>query len=74
MGNGKSITETELKENSSIANLPYDPSEFPRETSRHYISASSEDIKSMLSTIGLGDMSQLFSHIQPNLLFPQPLE
>ena len=74
MGNGKSIIGTELKENSSIANLPYDPSEFPRETSRHYISASSEDIKSMLSTIGLGDMSQLFSHIQPNLLFPQPLE
>ena len=74
MGNGISITGTELKENSSIANLPYDPSEFPRESARHYISASSEDIMSMLSTIGLGDMSQLFSHIQPNLLFPQPLE
>ena len=28
----------------------------------------------MLSTIGLTSLSQLFSHIQPNLLFPQPLE
>ena len=27
----------------------------------------------MLSTVGLGDLSQLFGHINPNLLFPHPL-
>jgi glycine dehydrogenase len=53
--------------------LPYDPAEFPRETSRHYISATEKDISEMLSTIGLTNLNQLFSHISPNLLFPQPL-
>ena len=53
--------------------LPFDPEEFPRETSRHYISATEEEIKDMLSTIGLAELSQLFAHINPTLLFPQPL-
>jgi glycine dehydrogenase len=67
--NAFNITE---KKKGEIA-LPYDPSEFPRETSRHYISASDEDIKEMLTSIGLTDLNQLFSHINPKLLFPQPL-
>jgi glycine dehydrogenase len=53
--------------------LPFDPQEFPRETSRHYISATEQEIKDMLSTIGLTELSQLFTHINPTLLFPQPL-
>lgn len=53
--------------------LPFDPSEFPRETSRHYISASEEELSDMLSTLGLANLSQLFEHIDPRLLFPQPL-
>ena len=38
----------------SIAQLPYDPGEYPRENSRHYISATSEDIASMLGTVKVG--------------------
>lgn len=53
--------------------LPFDPTEFPRETSRHYISASNQDLRDMLSAVGLTDLNQVFEHISPNLLFPQPL-
>ena len=53
--------------------LPFDPTEFPRETSRHYISASNQDLRDMLSTVGLTDLNQVFEHISPDLLFPQPL-
>ena len=54
-------------------NLPYDPSEFPREITRHYISASEEDLNEMLSQIGIKSLSQLFSHINPENFFPQPI-
>ena len=61
------------KSNSTPVDLPFDPSEFPRETPQHYISANEKDLNEMLSTVGLGDLSQLFGHIDPNLLFPHPL-
>ena len=53
--------------------LPFDPLEFPRESPRHYISASEDDLQKMLSAIGIGSLNQLFAHIHPNCLFPQPL-
>ena len=68
MGNFNSITTPAFS-----STLPFDPQEFPRETSRHYISATEQEIKDMLSTIGLTELSQLFTHINPTLLFPQPL-
>ena len=68
MGNSNSISTY-----SSTPTLPFDPQEFPREASRHYISATEQEIKDMLSTIGLTELSQLFAHINPTLLFPQPL-
>ena len=48
-------------ENTDCPNLPYDPAEFPRETQRHYISATEEEIRSMLDAIGLSDPKDLFS-------------
>ncbi|MBT3666808.1 MAG: aminomethyl-transferring glycine dehydrogenase subunit GcvPB [Opitutae bacterium] len=49
--------------------LPYDPAEFPRELSRHYISASKEDIANMLDSIGLTSTDELFKHIAESLQF-----
>ncbi len=43
--------------------LPYDPSEFPREMSRHYITADDKDIFDMLNFIGLSSLKDLYSHI-----------
>jgi glycine cleavage system pyridoxal-binding protein P len=54
---------------SNTTTLPFDPQEFPRETSRHYISATEQEIKDMLSTIGLTELSQLFAHINPTFTF-----
>ena len=54
------------KSNSTSVDLPFDPSEFPRETPQHFISANEKDLNEMLSTVGLGDLSQLFGHIDPN--------
>ena len=57
-----SITKTKI-------NLPYEPSEFPRELSRHYISASDDDIAKMLNFIGLNSTDELFEHIPNSLHF-----
>jgi glycine dehydrogenase len=43
--------------------LPFNPESLPRETLRHYISASQEDIQAMLAEIGVGSLSGLYSHI-----------
>jgi glycine dehydrogenase len=64
------MAESKLMENTDCPSLPYDPAEFPRETQRHYISASEEEIRSMLGAIGLSDPKDLFSHIPSQLLFP----
>ena len=53
----------------SSIRLPYDPNEFPRETSRHYISADDKDIADMLNYIGLEDLDDLFSHIPSDIKF-----
>ncbi|MFZ4713643.1 MAG: aminomethyl-transferring glycine dehydrogenase subunit GcvPB [Bacteriovoracaceae bacterium] len=41
----------------------YDPKVLPRELKRHYIGASEEEINEMLKTLGLKDLSDLYSHI-----------
>jgi glycine dehydrogenase len=58
-----------LMENTDCPSLPYDPAEFPRETQRHYITASEEEIRSMLETIGCNSTQDLFSHIDDEVLF-----
>jgi len=73
MEKGKVSPEKPNSRTDSKVNLSFNPHEFPRETARHYISASDEELHEMLSTIGFFDLSQLFAHIDPSLLFPQPL-
>ena len=64
------MSVSKIIDKTGLPNLPYDPAEFPRETQRHYISASEEEIRSMLDAIGLSDPKDLFSHIPDQLLFP----
>ncbi|MFP6893506.1 MAG: aminomethyl-transferring glycine dehydrogenase subunit GcvPB [Opitutales bacterium] len=54
--------------------LGYDPNEFPRELARHYVSASEEDVKSMLETVGVEKLEDLFSHVPGEVRFSEPLE
>jgi glycine dehydrogenase len=54
---------------SSVHELGYDPEEHPREVSRHYISASDDDLASMLNKVGLGSLQDLFSHLPKPQLF-----
>lgn len=56
-------------ENPTIPALNYDPSAFPRELKRHYISASDEDIASMLAAVGASSLSDLYSHIPADCRF-----
>ena len=44
----------------TIPPLPYDPNALPRETARHYIPATDEDIQAMLGTLGLSRLDELF--------------
>lgn len=65
--------------NASVMNLPplnYDPASLPRETKRHYISASEKDIQEMLAELGLSSLNELFAHIPENIRFKEspPLE
>ena len=43
--------------------LPYDPGTLPRETARHYIPATDQDIQAMLDALGLAQLDELFQHI-----------
>jgi len=52
-----------------IPHLPYVPEEYPREMARHYISASSEDIESMLTQVGLTSLEELFSQLPKECRF-----
>lgn len=49
--------------------LPFNPAALPRETRRHYISATDEEIQEMLKTVGVPDLSSLYSHIPATCLF-----
>ncbi|MBL8995432.1 MAG: aminotransferase class V-fold PLP-dependent enzyme, partial [Spirochaetia bacterium] len=48
--------------------LPYDPNTLPRELKRHYISASDEDLGSMLSELGLSRLDELFKYFPEQIL------
>lgn len=47
----------------SVPSLPFDPDALPREKLRHYITASEEDIQSMLQAVGVESLEQLYAHI-----------
>lgn len=64
-----SISEKIQQQSDSIVSLNYEPSEFPRELARHYISASENDISEMLHFIGLQNIQELFRHIPDSLHF-----
>ena len=69
-----SPTSSTLPKNECIVQLPYDPEEHPREKSRHYISATGEDIASMLETVKLNHLPELFSHLPQDQLFKGNLD
>ncbi len=52
--------------------LGYDPARLPRETKRHYISASDEDIAAMLDAVGAGSLDDLYAHIPEESRFREP--
>ncbi len=49
--------------------LPYNPESLPRETLRHYISATDSDIQSMMESVGAQSLGDLYSHIPENCRF-----
>ena len=55
-------------------NFPFDPSEFPRELQRHYISATDHDIEQMLSETDTLCLDDLFKHIPESLGFSSGLD
>src|SRR5262245_34612916 len=52
--------------------LPYDPATLPRETARHYIPATDQEIQAMLSTLGLAQLDELFTHIPASARMADP--
>ena len=58
---------------SKVPDLPYNPREYPRETARHYVSASTEDIQEMLEKVGFKNMEQLFEHLPDEIKFSEGL-
>src|SRR5215813_1697806 len=43
--------------------LPYDLTTLPRELTRYYISATDEELQTMLGALGLSQLDELFAHI-----------
>jgi glycine dehydrogenase len=52
--------------------LPYDPRLLPRETARHYIPATEQDIQAMLATLGLQQLADLFRHLPASVRMETP--
>lgn len=48
--------------------------EFPRETKRHYISASEADIEEMMKVVGVSSLAELYSHISDEVKFSGDLD
>jgi glycine dehydrogenase len=59
--------------NSTVPSLPYDLHALPRERARHYIPASDQDIRAMLTALGLQHLDDLYSHIPTGVRMPVPL-
>jgi len=53
-----------------LPGLPYEPQKLPRELKRHYICASDGEIQSMLKSLGLQKLEDLYSHLPPSARMP----
>ncbi len=49
--------------------LNFNPEALPRETLRHYISASEDDITAMMEKVGIRQLSDLYAHIPEDCCF-----
>ncbi|MGF1484337.1 MAG: aminomethyl-transferring glycine dehydrogenase subunit GcvPB [Opitutales bacterium] len=56
----------------SQPSLGYQPADFPRETARHYISATDADIADMLKAVGSKDLADLYRDLDPAIRFQEP--
>jgi len=63
------MVETGNATSHNSINLPFDPSEFPRELKSYYISASEDDLTRMLGRTDLADIDSVYSHILPTQRF-----
>ena len=54
---------------SSAFPLSFDPTTLPRELNRHYIAASEDEIKDMLSKVGVSSMEGLYAHLPSEARF-----
>ncbi len=54
------------------AQLNYAPEGFPRETARHYVSASDADVAAMLEQVGSAELADLFRDLDPQARFDAP--
>ncbi|NQZ57282.1 MAG: aminomethyl-transferring glycine dehydrogenase subunit GcvPB, partial [Lentisphaeraceae bacterium] len=52
----------------------YDPNVTSRESAKHYISATEEDIQGMLSALGLDKLEDLYSHIPEEVKFTEEVD
>ncbi len=57
----------------TIPPLPYNPKALPRETARHYIPATAQDIQAMLGSLGLSQLDELLQHIPASVRMAEPL-
>ncbi|GIX48972.1 MAG: glycine dehydrogenase (decarboxylating) [Candidatus Tectimicrobiota bacterium] len=57
----------------TVSPLPYDPEALPRERARHYIPATDDDIRAMLSALGLSQLADLYRHLPVAVRMAQPL-
>jgi glycine dehydrogenase len=53
--------------------LGYDPATLARERTRHYISASDDDLAAMMRAVGVTKLDDLFAHLPPNIRLAPPL-
>ncbi|MGF1447852.1 MAG: aminomethyl-transferring glycine dehydrogenase subunit GcvPB [Opitutales bacterium] len=55
----------------SDTHLSYAPEAFPRETARHYVSATDADIAAMLERVGSSELADLYRDLDPQVRFDQ---
>lgn len=60
----------------AVSAPPFDyvPDNLPRERTRHYISASAEELQSMMERIGIANLEELFAHLEPSVRMQPPLD
>lgn len=67
------MVDTKNSISSTSLTLPFDPSEFPRELKRHYISATDDDLTRMLGRTDLADLDSVYAHIPTSQRFENGL-